>query len=800
MRRELFSILGSIAAAAVLIGLSMQLGSDAASRHTRDVGARRSDVQDNIIVINPADHGPGTLRQALIDAQDGDSIAFSPTHFPPHAPVSIMLDDVLPGIFADHLTITGEGSGVILDGTNLPETHLTGIEVVSAVSVTIEGLEITGFHGAAIGLPKATDCLVRNNLLWGNNIGVLVSDGDASGNVIKDNESRDGNIGVYVSEGAHDILIKGNTIYDNEEFGVAITHQGSLAQVTENLIYDNGDAGLHNTNTWRGIFIEGPEDPPPPPLITDFNLTSGQAAGVSCPRCRVEVFSSEKGQGQSYAGSATADGSGEFALSGLTFDYDHLTATATDGSMTGPFSEPTTGTQQVYVLQLANPHPKKQFVGTRPEEAFNGLGEMYSLSPTVFDATPEQFVGQAMDAGLTWERVSIDEFDFHEDWAEQTGRAACSTCEIWDKQKESLELLQQNNFTVMYVLLFWDEQIEPNLDDPGYERFADQEEIDRFISYATCIVENLGQYIDWYEIWNEPETPDPGQQITAENYVNVVEQLMPVIRALDPSAKIAVGATPEYGLLGDIIQSEVISDVDGISWHPFYGNAPGLDLEGWPADYWESYPSILRDEIKAEATLHGFTGEFIAEELNWLTPKNQPPMGFAGHEPVPAAKYLSRAIVLHRGMDAWSGLAESLTTHPKRRVVRNLADLLAGAEPHQIKVSIPTSVTDAVSYALAKPTRDTVAFWEEGVAGPRAVPTSVTSLVTATLTLTTDIESSVTAFIVDPLNGLRQEAVIVQEETDGPLVLPGLTLADYPLIIQVSAEHRVYLPAVTKKL
>ncbi len=31
------------------------------------------------IVTNPADSGPGTLRQALLDAQEGDTITFDPT-------------------------------------------------------------------------------------------------------------------------------------------------------------------------------------------------------------------------------------------------------------------------------------------------------------------------------------------------------------------------------------------------------------------------------------------------------------------------------------------------------------------------------------------------------------------------------------------------------------------------------------------------------------------------------------------------------------------------------------------------
>ena len=602
-------------------------------------------------------------------------------------------------------------------------------------------------------------------------------------------------MGVAVSWGAYGNVVEGNIIRDNDAYGVAVTGDGSSARINRNRIYDNGDADLHLNNGWRGIYIEGPAEAPPPPVIADFDLASGHVAGVTCPRCRVEVFSSPEAQGRSFAGSTVADGAGAFEMSRLTFEYDRLTATATEDETTGSFSEPTTGTQQVFLLQMGNGHPRRQVVGADPQGAFNGLGEMYGLAPTVFGATPEQFVGQAVEHGLTWERVSIDEFDFHEDWEEQTGRAPWSTYQISTKQQEALRLLDEHGFVVMYTLLFWDEAIEPYLDDPGYTRFADQAEIDRFISYTTFIVENVGQYIDWYEIWNEPETPDPGQEITAEHYVDVVEQVMPVIRALDPTAKVAVGATPHYGLLDEIIASDVISRVDGISWHPFYGNAPGLDLEGWPPDYWEQYPSILR-EIKADARASGFQGAFIAEEMNWRTALYAPPMGYAGHDPIPAAKYLARAIVLHRGMGAWSGLGESYTVHPKDVVIENLADLLAGVQPGTMTLSASTAVTDVVSYSLSAPDGELVALWDEGAADNWMAPARRDQIVTATLAISTGLEGPLEVTLIDPLMGVEQEAVFVQQGES--LVLPQLVLKDYPVLVRAASVEHVYLPVVVR--
>src|SRR3970282_988863 len=44
-----------------------------------------------LLVTSAADSGPGTLRQALLDAQNGVTITFDPAVFPPDAPVTIFI-------------------------------------------------------------------------------------------------------------------------------------------------------------------------------------------------------------------------------------------------------------------------------------------------------------------------------------------------------------------------------------------------------------------------------------------------------------------------------------------------------------------------------------------------------------------------------------------------------------------------------------------------------------------------------------------------------------------------------------
>ena len=72
-----------------------------------------------LLVTNADDSGPGTLRQALQDAQNGDTITFDPAIFPPDAPVTIFIASELPHIRQGNLTIDASNAGVILDGSNI---------------------------------------------------------------------------------------------------------------------------------------------------------------------------------------------------------------------------------------------------------------------------------------------------------------------------------------------------------------------------------------------------------------------------------------------------------------------------------------------------------------------------------------------------------------------------------------------------------------------------------------------------------------------------------------------------------
>src|SRR3990170_1373667 len=94
-----------------------------------------------LLVTSPADSGPGTLRQALLDAQPYDSITFDPAVFPPDAPVTIFIASDLPSITQGNLTIDASNVRVILDGSNAAGDWLAGLQIVSSNANTIRGLQ-----------------------------------------------------------------------------------------------------------------------------------------------------------------------------------------------------------------------------------------------------------------------------------------------------------------------------------------------------------------------------------------------------------------------------------------------------------------------------------------------------------------------------------------------------------------------------------------------------------------------------------------------------------------------------------
>jgi len=167
-----------------------------------------------IVVISTSDSGPGSLRQALLDASSRDEIYFDTTVFPTANPAIIYLTSALPSITQGNLIIMGgaiseelniEDAGVIIDGSGLIGSE-DGLHIDSDGN-WIWSLEIRGFYnGISIAPGKSDNIIGGISGSWGNSIynnkrnGISVGEGginnDISHNIIFDN----GNMRIDLGE------------------------------------------------------------------------------------------------------------------------------------------------------------------------------------------------------------------------------------------------------------------------------------------------------------------------------------------------------------------------------------------------------------------------------------------------------------------------------------------------------------------------------------------------------------------------------------------------------------------------
>jgi hypothetical protein len=207
-------------------------------------------------VTTAADSGLGSLRQALVDAQPGDTIHFDPAVFPASRPVTITLAAPLADIHTERLTIDGSDSWVVLDGGAVGGDLTAGLRILAG-GVTVRGLQVVRFSGFGIEVQAAgatiggersggAGPLGQGNLLSRNGhsgLGLMGSGcysttvrgnwlgTDPSGMAAWPNVTD----GLHIN-GGHDNRIEGNVISGNDGNGV----QGCCTTDTHgNLLRDN---------------------------------------------------------------------------------------------------------------------------------------------------------------------------------------------------------------------------------------------------------------------------------------------------------------------------------------------------------------------------------------------------------------------------------------------------------------------------------------------------------------------------------------------------------------------------------
>jgi hypothetical protein len=246
-------------------------------------------LPSTFLVSNVADSGPGSLRQAILDANahsGADVIDFAIGSGAQTIAVGSTTGTPLPTI-TDSVTIDGtsqpgySGTPLIeLDGTSAG-TNATGL-VLAASDCTVQGLVINRFSGFGI------DLLRSSNVIQGNYVGVDTTGNtlrtdtgwgvavQAAGNTIGGTAAGAGNVigdGIGLDLGDHGAatLIQGNTIglgadgttvLGNDRFGIYVFQSqnvviGGDTAAARNIISGNFEFGIITNGDANGLVVQG---------------------------------------------------------------------------------------------------------------------------------------------------------------------------------------------------------------------------------------------------------------------------------------------------------------------------------------------------------------------------------------------------------------------------------------------------------------------------------------------------------------------------------------------------------------
>jgi dockerin type I repeat protein len=670
--------------------------------------------------------------------------------------------------------ITGSGTfGIGLWSEGTSNNTIQG----NIIGTDASGTEILGSFSGGIFLDGPSYNLITDNLIGGYvDNGVEISGVSEGHNTVRGNyigTDTSGVIqiayssayGVQIGNSGYNVVGPSNVIAHNGNSGIIIEREEGVGnRITQNSIYNNGGVDLNDA---VGIeLLDGGNTELAAPLLFDFDMQAGTVTGVACANCTVEVFSDNGDQGEFYEGQTTADGTGFFTFTGgASFTQSHLTATATDtNGNTSQFSVYTPDTPARTVsLQEGNSLPKIRLQTKRSDElADNRIGGSWELS-------------WAYDLGLKRTRLFFNAGEADKvDW----NRSEFEVPPDLDNEATSYAA---HGVTTIMNLSFWDKANHPGgwTEPRGYWRFQTDEEIQRYLEFVQFVVNHFKDRIQYYELWNEPDGPFRIQHIKAQDYINLVQQVAPVIRQEYPEAKIMAGTVilrHSQSYTFELLNSaEIMPLVDVFCWHPFYGESPAYEDT---KDYYYQYPSLVQ-AIKDTAYASGFRGEYFVDEVNWAVEGSSDPHGRFYTE-IQSAKYYARSIVTHLGLDVTVEVAGPPPYYVTQyAAVGNLCTVMAGATTDSVAVQIQSEADSLRSYSFSLPDGGKmIAIWTDGIA------VDDDPGVAATVTLPWQSAQSVKG--IDVLNGFEQE--LVAETENGNLVIRGFLVKDYPIFISIASD------------
>ncbi len=259
---------------------------------------------DTITVTNTNDSGPGSLRQALADANDGDTINFDVSL--KGQTIALTSGEL---VIDKSITITGPGSDQLAVGLHIPQYTFRVFHVMASPTVTIEGLTIGPslfFYGCGILNDQAT--LTINNCAVTGNDGQTLGAGISNGGTLTINNSS----------------ITGNVL-DYQGTGVGIFSSGTLI-INNSIISGNGSA--KGQTDGGGIYSSGILEITSSTI--DGNSVGGPGGGINNVGTAIITSSTISGNfsGGGYPGPQTGPGFGGGISNGGTLTISNSTVSA----------------------------------------------------------------------------------------------------------------------------------------------------------------------------------------------------------------------------------------------------------------------------------------------------------------------------------------------------------------------------------------------------------------------------------------------------------------------------------------
>lgn len=352
-------------------------------------GVGQGDAGASWVVANTADSGQGSLRQALTNAQNGDTITFDPAVFPPGNPATILPESALPVLDRGSITIDASNAGVILDGRNTPQ-GTSGLQIWTNNNV-VRGLQIVSFpaHGIRI-FGGASGNTIGGNWQVGNaphGQGNIISrNGDAgidiSGIGTRDNQVIGNLIGLD-SDGTQDLRVQAIVLspqFDSDRtIYIATRFQGILRSTDAGVTWQPVNTGVQHLNVLALAISPG--------FGADRTIFAGTAGGGIYRTRNAGVSWSRVGQG------ITATDINDLVVSSSYSGDGHVYA-ATDGD--GVFFSSNGGdTWQTRSTGITN-------------RTLNGLAVSpnYAADQTLF-AVVWTAVYRSTDRGVNWSPVAV---------------------------------------------------------------------------------------------------------------------------------------------------------------------------------------------------------------------------------------------------------------------------------------------------------------------------------------------------------------------------------------------------------